>query len=99
MRAATTLPGIELQRLVQRVDGAGFVFLLAERAPEAHPRGEIGRIDLEAGAEDLLGFIEMPRLPQLLGELVEETALRIRLELEAQLFDFCGRRRLSHRGT
>ena len=55
---------IELQRLVQRIDRAGVVLLLAQRAAEADPGGQIGRIDQQAGAKDLLRFIEVPGFAQ-----------------------------------
>jgi hypothetical protein len=90
---------IELHGPVQRLDGTAFVLQLAQGAAEAHPRGEIRRIDGQAGTEDLLRFRGLSGPAQLFGELVEETALRIRLQTEPQLFDFRIRRRLRHSRT
>jgi len=88
--------GVELHGLVQGLDGILVFLLFAQRAAQAHPGGEIRGIDAETGAQDLFGLGEVPGPAQLLGELVEEPALRIRLQTESKLFDFGIRCRLSH---
>ena len=50
----------------------------------------------ESGAEHVLGFRELSDFAQFLGQRIEETALRIRLQTEAQLLNFGRRRGLSH---
>jgi hypothetical protein len=90
--------GVELQGPVQRVDGLAVLLLIAQHAAEAHPGGEIGGMNGQAGAEDLFGVVHVSGLSQFLGERIEKTALRVGFDLEPKLFDLRTRRWLRHRG-
>src|ERR1051326_9012615 len=79
--------GIELQRLRQRFDRIVALPLLARDAPEGDPGGEIAGVIREAGAQHLLRVRARAALPQLLGERIEEAALRIRLQTKPELLD------------
>ncbi len=72
------------------------LLLFAKYAAEAHPRGKVGGVDAESGAQDLFRFAEPSDFPQLFGERIEETRLGISADLEAELLDLGIARGLRH---
>ena len=51
-----------------------------EGASERDASGEVGGVNLEAGAADVDGFLELPGAPELLGELRKSNRCRILLD-------------------
>ena len=75
--------GIDLERLGERLDGIAILVLLAENTAQAHPCRKVRGMMGQAGAKDLLRFIEAIDSSELLRERKEKTTLRIRLHSEA----------------
>jgi hypothetical protein len=67
-----------------------------ERAPEGHPRGQVGRVDSEPGAADLDRLFDLTNPPELLGKLGEGNRRRIGLDPAAKRVDAMEVERRAH---